>query len=105
MIPGSIEILGTLRTDGSLALDSKPDLPAGRVRVRIQGVNAPPTPAEALANLEAIWAERDQRKIAPRTAEEIDADLNALRDEWEDHQLALEKIQEDARRAREGPGC
>ena len=37
--------------------------------------------------------------MQPRSTEEIDAELNAMRDEWEEHQLALEKIQEEARRA------
>jgi hypothetical protein len=37
--------------------------------------------------------------------QEIDAEINAAKDEWEEHQQALERIQEEARRAREKPVC
>jgi hypothetical protein len=51
--------------------------------------------------LERIWAEREALGIPPRTREEIDAEINALRDELEEHANEIEAIQEEARRARE----
>lgn len=99
------EVFGTLQADGTLVLDEKPNLPAGRVRVVLQTLCGPPSGTDAWAALQAIWAERQRLGLQPRTAEEIDAALSAMRDEWESHQRALEQIQEEARRVREKPPC
>jgi hypothetical protein len=40
MAMSSLEVLGTIRADGSLELDEKLSLPPGRVKVRVE-----PTPA------------------------------------------------------------
>jgi hypothetical protein len=103
MTPGSTEILDTLQEDGTLVLDHKPGLPAGRVRVVIQSVAPSATPAEALRVLQEIWAERKEMGLQSRSAEEIDAALNAARDEWEEDPTARERIQQEARRARGQP--
>lgn len=94
-----------LQSDGTLLLEERPNLPAGRVKVVIQTLNASPENIDPWTALEKIWAERKERGIQPRSAEEIDAEINAMRDEWEDHQLALERIQEEGRRSREKPPC
>jgi hypothetical protein len=39
----------------------------------------------------------------PPSAEEIDAEINALRDEWEEHQVSIERLQEESRQARGMP--
>jgi hypothetical protein len=44
----TIEVEGTLRADGTLLLDEKPDLPPGRVRVRV--LPLVPPPAETLVD-------------------------------------------------------
>ena len=41
----------------------------------------------------------------PRTAEEIDAEVNALREDWEERRKQIEHLQDDCRRAREKPAC
>jgi hypothetical protein len=103
MSRSQVEVEGTVQADGTLVLDEKLTLPAGRVRVLVQVV-APPAP-DRWAVLERIWAERRALGVQPRSAEEIDAELNALRDEWDEHQQALEQIQDEARQARERPPC
>ena len=101
MTPEQVEVRGELRPDGTLVLEEKPKLPAGRVKVVIQALETAGGAADPLAVLEQIWADRKQRGARPRSAQEIDAELNAMRDEWDDHQQALERIQEDARGGRE----
>ncbi len=100
-----VEVQGTLQPDGTLVLDEKPNLPAGRVKVEVEVIEPESVGPGAWAVLERIWAERKALGLVPRSAEEIDAELGALRDEWEDHQQALERLQEEARRARERPPC
>jgi hypothetical protein len=105
MTPGQIELHGTLRADGTLILDEKPNLPPGRVRVVVQPLAGTPAKPDPWAVLQGIWAERRALGLQPRSAEEIDAEINSLRDEWEERQQALERIQEDARRGRGKPSC
>ncbi|HBI45355.1 MAG TPA: hypothetical protein DDY78_21260 [Planctomycetales bacterium] len=100
-----VEVQGVLQTDGTLLLAERPNLPAGRVKVVIQTLDAAPDKIDPWTALEKIWAERKERGVQPRSAEEIDAEINAMRDEWEDHQQALERIQEEGRRSREEPHC
>jgi hypothetical protein len=100
----SVVIQGTLKPDGTLELDQKPGLPAGRVRVTLE-VEVPQVKEDTWTVLERIWKERAALGIKPRTREEIDADVQALRDELEAHANAIERLQDEARQAREKPPC
>jgi hypothetical protein len=51
--------------------------------------------------LEQIWADQKARGHIPRTREEIDAEIQHLRDEAEEEFLAIEHLQEECRRQRE----
>jgi hypothetical protein len=99
-----VEVTGTVQPDGTLVLDRKLSLPAGPVRVAVETVR-PPNPRNSWAVLEQIWANQRARGEQPRTVEEIDAELAAMRKQWEEHQRALERIQEEAQKAREQPPC
>jgi len=106
MTPPEVTIQGTLRPDGTLELDEKPDLPPGRVRITIQPAEetVPPGPGWWEV-LQEIWKEHAAQGFRGRTREEIDAEINALREEWEGRMRELEKIHEEAQRAREEAGC
>ena len=43
-----LEMLGTVRSDGTLDLDHKVPVPPGRVRVRVEPVESPAPPAQGL---------------------------------------------------------
>lgn len=99
-------VQGTLKPDGTLELDEKPNLPPGRVQVTVASTVVSPGVKEDLWTLlERIWAERKAMGLKPRTREEIDADVQALRDELEDHAKQVEGFQEEAWKARENPPC
>jgi hypothetical protein len=95
-----IELNGILREDGTVVLDKKPDLPPGPVRVLIE-------PNDALARtpvwqtLQRIWAEQRARGRAVRSAEEIDADVAAMREGDEERMEAIERLAEECRQARD----
>src|SRR5258707_13986096 len=84
---------GTLKPDGTLELDEKPNLAPGRVQVVIQTASPPRPTAQGWWDvLQQIWAEQAATGHRGRTREEIDAEINALRDEWEERIAELEKI-------------
>jgi hypothetical protein len=71
-----VEAQGTLRPDGTLVLDTKPDLPPGRVRVTMQPLEAR---ADVIEVLQRIHAEQAAGGHVSRSREQIDADIAAMR--------------------------
>jgi len=96
----TILLRGVLREDGTLELPEKIGLPSGPVEITVRTL-VKPTGEDVLTVLDRIQAEQEASGYVPRSVEEVDAQLQQMRDEWEEHSLALEKIQEDAQRARE----
>jgi hypothetical protein len=99
----TLEVQGTVQPDGSLVLDEKLNLPAGRVRVTVQTRSEPDKvdPNRFLAMMERIWADQNARGHVPRSREEIDAEINQLRDEAEEEMQATERLHEECQRARQ----
>ncbi len=89
----SVTVPGILKPDGSLELRKPIGLPPGPVEVTVQAV---PAREDTWTVLQRIWAEQKAEGRQPRTAEEIDAEINQLRDELEEHALAIERLQEEA---------
>jgi hypothetical protein len=98
-----VEVEGTVREDGTLELDTKLRLPAGRVKVTVKPVQVSSPAENVWTVLERIWADQKARGYVPRTREEIDADVQAFRDEVEERFLAIEKAHLDAQKARSQP--
>ncbi len=77
-------VAGTLHADGTLVLDQRPDLPPGRVSIRLQPLPALPEGDPFFEMLKGIWLARAQAGHVPRSAEEIDAQVRQLRDASEE---------------------
>lgn len=99
----TIEVQGNVQADGTLVLDRRLELPAGPVRVTLQ-----PVPVSEGSNLvrfqammEQIWAGQKARGHVPRTKEEIDAEIQELREEAEEELQAAERLHEECQRARQ----
>jgi hypothetical protein len=83
----SQEILGTICPDGSLQLDGSISLPPGRVKIRFESLKSPAAPVDDLVGF--VQSIREDLAAAGhrfRTKEEIDAELDDLRGEWNDDQ-------------------
>ena len=79
-----VVVEGVLKPDGSLEVAEKLGLPPGRVRVTIEVVDESASSAEDwFAYLQRARAERESAAAGFRTREEIDAEINAMRDEWD----------------------
>ncbi len=103
--PPPLVIAGTLNPDGTLQLDERPNLPAGRVRVTVQPLAPPAPPGDTLASrMRAVWDGQKARGHVPRSQEEVEADLHALRDDAEEEMRAVERLSDECRAAREQGG-
>jgi hypothetical protein len=93
---------GVLQPDGTLVLDEKPNLPPGRVQVVLrQGAGIVlPTGDPFWQRMEALWAIPSSNGDVGDGGAQSLAELRQLREEWEEHQQALERVQEECREAR-----
>jgi hypothetical protein len=99
-------IQGTIQPDGTLVLDEKPTLPAGRVTVvlRPESEAAAPTIDQFLQRLQTIWAIPTANGAAHDGGEGALAELRKSRDEWNEHQEAIERLQGECRPREERTG-
>ncbi len=91
-------IEGTLKPDGTLELDHKPNLPPGRVTVRMQPSAVLPEGDPFFDMLKGIWAARAQAGLTPRTVDEVEEHRRQLRDDSEQEVLEAGRLQEESRR-------
>lgn len=91
---------GFVKPDGSLELDQKLNLPAGRVQVLVQPLSELPDDDPFWQMMKRIWAGQKARGQVPRTREEIDAELERMDSEAEEEMQETERLQEQYRRAR-----
>jgi hypothetical protein len=92
------EVLGTLRPDGTLVLDTRPDLPAGRVRVTVQRIGEPPPPKEDWWQcLQRIRAEREASGYPFMSETEGDAFIQDLRSGDERLEEVYRQLDEERR--------
>ncbi|HEX5270765.1 MAG TPA: hypothetical protein VFW33_09775 [Gemmataceae bacterium] len=97
------EVLGTVRPDGTLELDRKLDVPAGRVRVRVEAL-PPPAAAPAESLIEFVDRARREMEAAGHkfmTDEEGAAWIEELR--AEDDRIEEVYRQAEEERRRHGP--
>jgi hypothetical protein len=102
MATSALEILGTLRPDGTLVLDEKPNLPPGRVRVTLQAV-PDDKPTEIGQFFERLHADMAAKGHRFRTAEEIDADLAQRQRDEEEYDQYMDRVRAEGGRARRDP--
>ena len=100
----AIVVEGRVRPDGTLEVTEKVSLPAGPVHVTVQPVDQLVQPDRFWKMMESIWADHRASGRPPRTREEIDAEIAAMRDEAEDEMQSVERLQEQLRKARGNPG-
>ena len=95
---------GTLQSDGTLVLDEKPNLPPGRVTVvlRQETESALPTDDPFWQRMQAMWDLPNP--LVHDGGVQTEAELRRMRDEWDEHQKEIERIQEDCRLARQAHG-
>jgi len=80
-----VVVEGALTEDGQLVLDEKPNLPAGRVKVVMQLLDQAVTAQGALLQaVRELQAAQEARGYKGHPVEELLAELDAMRDEWDE---------------------
>jgi hypothetical protein len=97
-----VVIEGTLKPDGSLELDSKLDLPPGRVQLIVQPLAELPKDDPFWQMMERIWAARAAAGLTPRGTEEVEAQRRALREDMGEEIGKARRLQEESVRLRQG---
>jgi hypothetical protein len=97
-------VRGVLKPDGTLELDERPSLPAGRVEVTISLLEEPVRSEGYWPYLQRVRAERESAGHKFRTKEEIDAEIEDLRD-WDGKIDEVHRQIEAERRRIEGEEC
>ena len=101
-------IEGTIQPDGTLVLDEKPNLPAGRVTVVLRQDTDMVLPKDDpfWQRMQAMWDAQKASGHVPRRAHEVDAQQREMREGWAKRQEAIEQLQEELRglrQAEQGP--
>lgn len=79
------EVLGMVRPDDILELDQKLAVPPVRVKVWVDPVETPTPPTENLVEfVDRLRRELEAAGHQFQTREKIDAEITALRDEWDE---------------------
>ena len=98
---GDAMVTGRVRADGTLELDGAVPLEPGPVCVIVQRYRQVRSGGDTRSVLERIRRRRQSAGIRARTKEEIDAQIDALRDESESELREVERIHEQIRELKE----
>ncbi len=100
MTLATVVLDGVVTTDGHLEVAHKVELPPGRVQVTVRPVRESAQPDRFWKMMESIWTDLRAGGRTPRTREEIDAEIDALRNDAEEELQEVERLQEGCRHAR-----
>ena len=97
-----VVVEGIVKSDGTLEIEGKIPMPAGKVRVTLEALleNAEDHPFFQL--LREIWDAREKAGLKPRSVEEIEAERKQFRDGIEEEIAEAGRLQDESRRARGG---
>lgn len=95
MNPTHVIVGGTLRSDGSLELDGKLDLPPGRVQLIVQPLPDLPKDNPFWQMMERIWADREAAGLDPRDVREVAMARKKLRDEMDEEIERAGRLRQD----------
>jgi hypothetical protein len=91
-----IVVAGTLKPDGTLELDEKPNLAPGRVQVTVVPLPELPPDDPFWQRMRAMWERQKARGFVPRTAAEVEAESRQVREEWEERMRRIEQTRAEA---------
>ncbi len=104
MSSDGVIIQGTVKPDGSLELDRPVSLAPGRVQVTMVPLPAVSNTDSFLARMQTLWQGQQTRGNVARSAEEVKAERQAMREEWEQRMQRVERVQAEAEAIRRRRG-
>ncbi len=91
-----VVVAGTLKPDGSLELDEKPNPTPGRVQVTLAPLPELSPDDPFWQRMRTIWAGQKARGFVPRTTAEVEAERRQVREEWEEQMRRIERTRAEA---------
>lgn len=76
------ETTAVFSDEKTLVLDERLPIAGGRVRITVESLEQVEHPSDFLTRLKAIHDELFASGFVPRTREQVDAELDQLRNEW-----------------------
>jgi hypothetical protein len=101
MNAGIVVLQGVVKPDGTLELEGRIPLPAGKVQVTLQPVPDLPEGDPFFDMLKGIWAARAAAGLTPHSVAEVEAQRQQLREETEQKINEAIRLQEESQRLRE----
>src|SRR5262245_51800700 len=95
-----VVVQGIIKPDGTLEVTDKVALPAGRVQVTVVPLPELPADDPFWQRMQTIWDRQKPSGHVPRSVEEVEAERQAIRDEWEARMRRLAQIQAEGGPAR-----
>ena len=93
-------VQGTLKPDGTLELDERVRLAPGRVQVTMVPVPELPKDDPFWQRMQTVWADQKRRGHVARTVQEVEAERQAMREEWEERMRRIERVRGEAEQLR-----
>lgn len=101
MSANTVVLQGVVQPDGTLQLDGKVPLPAGKVQVTVAAVPSVPADHPFWQMMQSIWTARQQAGLQPRSTEEFEAERCRFRDEVDEEIAEAGRLQEACKRLRQ----
>jgi hypothetical protein len=101
MSTNTVVVQGVVKPDGTLEVEGKVPLPAGRVQVTVEPLSLTPADHPFWKLLQGIWAARQQAGLQPRSVEEVEAERRQFRDEVDEEIAEAGRLQDESRRLQE----
>ncbi len=101
MSVNQVTVTGQVKPDGTLEVTERVDLPPGPVQVTVEPRRNPSVEEDIRVVLARIWARRQARGAMARGKEEIDADIDLMRDDDERRMQEIEGISRPSPRKKE----
>ena len=98
MVAKHVLVEGTLKPDGTLLPDKKLDLPPGRVQLLVQPLDESPKDDPFWKMMKGIWAARMAGGHVPRTKDEINAEIDIMRQEAEEKLRNVKRLDKRSKR-------
>jgi hypothetical protein len=97
-----VTVEGVVRSDGTVEVAEKVSLPAGKVQVTL--VPWPPLPQDDpfWQMMQKIWDGQKARGHVARSVQEVEAEREAMRAEWDTRMSEITRVQEEADKLRAG---
>jgi hypothetical protein len=93
-------VKGTITEAGTLEIHEKVNLPRGEVQVTLVPLPELPADDPFWQRMGSMWAGQNARGHVPRSVEEVEAERQAMREEWDKRMTEIVRIQHEAEQLR-----